>query len=333
MLPRHRIGAGLAAAALTALVGCSSGSDAGRDAVGDPSGGPAAAAPDSASAAKATQAFNSAKELGRQVGAMELQITKKCMVSQGFTVHPPDPVPMPDADGADAPEGRVSPTSEQAAQRGYGAAPDAGDSRPDNSTQEQPGPWRDLPDAEKQRYTLAKSGDPDQLVSYETGEGKFSSPSGGCMGETRKKLYGDMPKYLRLMWLTDNGMRHEAGRQAEQSDAFLKAVGNWSSCMEKAGYGGLKSPTDAVKRAKDYYGGKDAGKNLDAAAVEAGRKNEIAQAKADARCADTSKYDTIWRSANQKALTALYVKNEADLVAYQEVLTEAQKKAQKMLES
>ncbi|MFD9036461.1 hypothetical protein ACFVZW_35800 [Streptomyces sp. NPDC059567] len=332
MLPRHRIGAGLVAAALAAVVGCSSGSGTGRDDAGDTSGGPAAA-PDSASAAKATSAFDSAKELARQVGAMELQITKKCMVAQGFTVHPPDPVAAPDADGDKAPEGRVSPTAEQAARNGYGAAPDAGGERPENSTQEQPGPWRDLPDAEKQRYTLAKNGAPDQVVSYETGEGKFASPSGGCIGETRKKLYGDMPKYLRLMWLTDNGMRHEAGRRAEQSDTFLKAVGSWSSCMEKAGYGGLKSPADAVKKAKDYYGGKDAEKNLDAAAVESGRKNEIAQAKADASCADTSKYDTVWRSANQKALSALYVKNEADLVAYQEILTEAQKKAQKMLES
>ncbi|GGT89538.1 hypothetical protein [Streptomyces lateritius] len=336
MFPRHRIGATLAAAALTVLVGCGSGSDAGRDGAGDPSGGPDAApgaAPGAASAAKATSAFNSAKELARQVGSLELRITTKCMVAQGFTVHPPDPVAMPDADGADGPEGRVSPTSEQAAQRGYGAAPDTGSGQPENSLQEPPGPWRDLPEGEKQRYSLAKNGDPDQLVSYETGEGKFSSPSGGCIGETRKKLYGDMPKYLRLMWLTDNGMRHEAGRQAEQSDAFLKAVGSWSSCMEKAGYPGLKSPTDAVKKVKDYYGGKDAGKNLDAAAVETGRKKEIAQAKADAKCADTSKYDVFWRTANQRALSALYVKNEADLVAYQEILTEAQKKAQKMLES
>ncbi|MER8042422.1 hypothetical protein [Streptomyces sp. NPDC094032] len=338
MLPRHRIGATLAAAALVLLTGCGSGPDAGPDSGAQ--GGPdaprgGASAPDAASAAKATAAFGSAKELARQVGAMELQLTRRCMVSKGFTVHPPDPAPMPADSASEAPEGRVSPTAQEAARHGYGAAPDAsGDpAAPQDSTSDRPGPWAALPDAEKQRYTLAKNGAPDQLVSYETGEGKFSSPSGGCIGETRKTLYGDMTTYLRLMWLTDNGMRHEAGREAESSDAFLKAVGTWSGCMDKAGYGGMKSPTEAIKKAKDYYGGKDAGKNLDAAAVESGRKKEIAQAKADARCADSAKYDTFWRSAYQKSLTALYVKNEADLVTYQQILTGAQKKAQKMLES
>lgn len=338
MHPRHRIGATLAAAALALLTGCGSGPEAGPE--DGPQAGPDAtrggvSAPDAASAAKATSAFDSAKELSRQVGAMELQLTRRCMVSKGFTVHPPDPAPMAADSGSDAPEGRVSPTAREAARHGYGAAPDAGGdtAAPQDSTGDRPGPWADLPDSEKRRYTVAKNGDPDQLVSYETGEGKFSSPSGGCIGETRKALYGDMPKYLRLMWLTDNGMRHEAGRQAESSDAFLKAVGTWAGCMEKAGYGGMKSPTEAIKKAKGYYGGKDAGKTLDAAAVESGRKKEIAQAKADARCADSARYDTFWRSAYQKSLTALYVKNEPDLVVYQQILNEAQKKAQKMLES
>ncbi|MEU8763087.1 hypothetical protein [Streptomyces sp. NPDC048659] len=338
MLARHRIGATLAAAALALLTGC--GSDPGPAPDGGPQDGPdstrgAASAPDAASAAKATAAFGSAKELARQVGAMELQLTRRCMVAKGFTVHPPDPAPVPDGGGPAAPEGRVSPTAEEAARHGYGAGPDGtGDgAAPQDSTRDRPGPWADLPDAEKLRYTLAKNGDPDRLVSYETGEGKFSSPSGGCIGETRKTLYGDMPKYLRLMWLADNGMRHEAGREAEGSDAFLKAVGAWSSCMEKAGYGGMKSPTEAIKKAKEYYGGKGGGKNPDTAAVESGRKQEIAQAKADANCADTTRYDTLWRAAYQKSLTALYVKNEPDLVTYQQILTEAQKKAQKMLES
>jgi hypothetical protein len=263
-------------------------------------------------------------EMSARVDAVESRLIRQCLVKLGFTVFPED---------GDAPAqppanvGAMSPTLDLAMSSGYDLDPAA----IQRSGRESAGTtaWDALPDSEKLRFTLAEHGDPNDRVTYEVDGAQVSYARSGCRGEVAAALVGDVRERIRLQWLISNTMRINADREAFNDASVLAAVEAWRDCMVRGGYDGVEAPRDARQRAAEAYEKIDLS---DAAALSQAKATEIAVATADARCAEESTLNETLAAVRAKARARELVEHEADLVAYRDLLQDALKRGQALLE-
>lgn len=311
----RRSGATAALALATVLAaGCSSSEPSGKA--------------DPAAARRAQTALNEVQAVKEQVGLLEAQLIKKCMIDKGFKVFPPLPEAMPDGNAKKSTG--VTPEIADAERSGYDISTLL-KARSVDSSEQGDGGWKDLPSSEKQKFTLAQMGPADERVKYDFGDGQVSAPTGGCYGSVRSAMYGDQKTYLRLDWIATNQSGAD-GSQATEADAeVLKAKTAWSACMGKAGYPSLAAPVDARKLAETYYAGRTADSPADE--LRSALEQEIKVATADARCGTESGLNKAVATAQAAANGVFLTEHEADLVQYRTIMVGAVKQGQKMLGS
>ncbi|MFD7259898.1 hypothetical protein [Streptomyces sp. NPDC059874] len=313
---RIRAAGALALLALAATTGCSS-SSAGS------------AKADPAAAQRAQSALNEVQSVKEQVGLLERQLIKKCMLDQGFTVFPPLPEAQPEKDEHKKPAG-VTPDLAEAQKTGYGISTSLAASAID-SVPTQQGAWQSLPDAEKQRFTTAQIGTEDQKTTYDFGDGQVSAPTAGCFGTVRAALYGDQKAYLRLDWIATNQAGVAKSKAAQSDPEVIKAKNSWIACMAQSEYPGLGTPVDARKSAEAYYDGLSPQSAPDA--LRSALDKEIKIATADAQCGTKAGLNEAVATAQSAANAQYLTQHEADLVQYRTIMLGAVKQGQKMLGS
>lgn len=65
------------------------------------------------------------------------------------------------------------------------------------------------PQPDKARYALAYNGSDAERVTYEFPGGGYQISAGGCYGDVRRLLFGDLRIYIKLDWLSSNEIYQE----------------------------------------------------------------------------------------------------------------------------
>lgn len=201
-----------------------------------------------------------------------------CMKAQGFDYQPVNSAEMVQAQvgGED-----LSP-EEYAATYGYGittyeeAGDESGSTDPNQATYEA------LSEAEREAWDTALWGD---TLDVEAEEAESFTP-GGCYGEAWDEVYGKIPAELQqaLMAMEE---------QVSSDPRYVKAEAEWAGCMRRAGheFASTDEPVDAIgEKAQAQFtdlraaAADDDAADLDTAAWDALRAEEIAVAKADQAC-------------------------------------------------
>lgn len=92
-----------------------------------------------------------------------------------------------------------------------------------------------MSEAEQDAYGAALGfGDEGEQVWIDTHDGRSGTDSGGCMGETRQRLYGSLANHLRY----DSLRQAFAGvsDQLRTHDSYAEPLADWQSCMRQAGF-------------------------------------------------------------------------------------------------
>ncbi|MFD8631607.1 hypothetical protein [Streptomyces sp. NPDC059533] len=131
-------------------------------------------------------------------------------------------------------------------------------------------------------------------------------PAGGCGREGYRRLYAPTKDSVDLLFVF--GLSSEAHERSKQDSRVLKALKNWSGCMEKSGYGRIETPYDVVEKLglEDDRGGPKA----------------VTAAKADVACKREVNLVGIW-AAVEKAYQERLVDEHAEALALYEKQREA----------
>ncbi|MEU8003929.1 hypothetical protein AB0B66_22460 [Catellatospora sp. NPDC049111] len=275
---------------------------------------------DPAAAQRAQAAYDAGVELKRLVLDAENTLVERCMAHKGF----------PQYDHEDGPPSTrpsfESPPLESAQLLGYGLDPRR---RAVPDSKAAPTAWDKLPDDEKGRYTRAKFGDMDHdVITYDFGDGKVSSPRGGCVGETRIAIYGDLQEHMRMNWLVTNQFKAIQSEYLRNDADLSDALKQWSTCMVSREFRDLANPGDARTAAGEFYKGlrPEDGPGLDRA-----KEKEIRLAVADAQCADSTNLRATSQQARARALGDVLTRHEVDIIAWRDFMSKALAVAQEML--
>ncbi len=256
--------------------------------------------PDAATVRLASAAWAEVQGTKARLRDVENVLLTACLRRQGFAVSPPAPIAIPDP-----PNVGVSPTPEEARSRGYGLVP----------TREAPTPsgasaWDGAPEDYKARYSLALNGRDAERVTFEFPGGGYQISGGGCYGDVRRLLFGDLRNYIKLDWLSSNQIRQETRSLLSADEALRTAEVTWARCMKAAGYS-VNSHDDAVHLAQ---GMRSTGHPADV---------EFAIAVADAQCASDSGYRREQSRATSAAESTVLGEHAPDIIAWRQLVNEA----------
>jgi hypothetical protein len=278
---------------------------------------------DPAAAQRAQAAYDAGTELKRQVLEAERTLVERCLARKGFPQYEPP-------GSADEPRPRTSfesPPLESARLVGYGIDPRR--RMVDNGSPKSNSAWERLPDADKQRYTEAKFGDMERdIVSYDFGDGRISSPRGGCVGQVRVGIYGDLQEHLRMDWLVTNRFKALRSQFLRNDEQLADVLRKWSACMAERGHRDLADPGAARLRATGSY--KNADLN-DQPGMDRLRDKEIELAVADAECADRTGLRDTSQRVRAEAVADVLTQHETEIVAWREFMSKALVRAQNLL--
>lgn len=255
---------------------------------------------DAATVRSATAAWAEVQGTKGRLRDVERVLLTACMRRQGFAVFPPAPIAIPDP-----PNVAVSPTPEEARSRGYGLVPIR-----DAPTQGGASAWDGAPDEYKARYAMAYNGSDAERVTYEFPGGGYQISAGGCYGDVRRLLFGDLRIYIKLDWLSSNQIYQETQSLISADQALRAAEVTWAECMKAAGYS-LSIHSDAVHLAQ---GKRSTGQSADV---------EFAIAVADAQCASDSGYRREQLRATSAAESTVLGEHAPDIIAWRQLVSEA----------
>ncbi|MFE2325010.1 hypothetical protein ACFXD5_14035 [Streptomyces sp. NPDC059385] len=131
-------------------------------------------------------------------------------------------------------------------------------------------------------------------------------PPGGCAREAFRKLYAPVKGSVDLLFTF--GLASEAHERSRQDSRVVDMLKNWSACMSKSGYDGIRTPYDVVEK-------------LGLESDKAGPK-AVTAAKADVACKREVNLVGIW-AAVEKAYQDRLVDEHAETLALYKTQREA----------
>ncbi len=317
-LARHpALRPGLPAAVLLALVlaGCSD--PDGGGAHGEPEIGEVAVAPAVSSISLPLDAYTDTDAETVRMGQVQQRLLSRCMARYGFPyeeVRPSDPA------AAQGPEGRhralfgaTDPVF--AAAHGYDMT--AGKGRPvkppaaplsESATLVMHG---ERPGGQQGAAQPADAASEEEAAQVDSGIdfGGQKVPPGGCIREAYRKLYAPTKGSVDLLF--PFGLASEAHERSKGDSRVTEVLKNWSACMEKSGYTGLKDPYEVVQKL-----------GLEA---DTGSPKAVTAAKADVACKREVNLVGIW-AAVEKAYQERLVEEHAETLALYKKQREARYK-------
>lgn len=307
----------LPAAVLLVLVlaGCSDPDGAGAH--GEPELGEVPVAPATATLSLPLDAYTDTDAETVRMGQVQQRLLSRCMARYGFPyeeVRPADPA------GAQGPEGRhralfgaVDPVF--AAAHGYDTT--AGKGRPVKP------PAAPLSESaalvmhgERPGGAQGAAQPPDAPTEEEAAQvdsgidvGGQKVPPGGCVREAYRKLYAPTKDSVDLLF--PFGLASEAHERSKGDSRVAGVLKNWSACMDKSGYTGLKDPYEVVQKL-----------GLEA---DPGGPKAVTAAKADVACKREVNLVGIW-AAVEAAYQKRLVEEQAETLALYKKQREARYK-------
>lgn len=281
----------LAALLVIAAGGCSATDTQAETKKQDPGQVQAAATNDPLALAKVEEFLkpNGPAEQARQV------VIRRCMNNAGFdwTVAPEKPLQVEDLLG-------LKPLSvEEARTKGY--SEDVSSTPAEGRTPQEPG---------AQEAFMGPSDAP--KVSVNVLGMSPSVPSGGCLAESFKEIYGSIENGMMATGVSANAVLPAINAGiADQSIA--DANKDWQKCMENSGQPNLATPDLAWDEAR---------KNPDRAGTIA---------LADAKCRDSINYEETRKASLNKYLTTFLTSNEAIITEIQGIRQTGATNAQRIL--
>ncbi|WP_326588586.1 hypothetical protein [Streptomyces sp. NBC_01294] len=286
------------------LAGCAG---AGGSGGGEPELGPVEADPATAGLSFPMDAYTDTEAERIRMGQVQQTLVSRCMARYGFTYEPVRPAEPAEPTGGEGAGDRhrylfglADPV--RAAAHGYDksagsgtsakpAAPQLSDSAYVVMNGEQPGArGGTAPDAATEEEAA-------QLDSGLTAAGQ-KVPAGGCAREGYRKLYAPTRDSVDLLFVF--GLASEAHDRSKQDSRVVDVLKKWSACMDKSGYGGIRTPYDVVDKL---------GLDEDKAGPKA-----VTAAKADVACKRQVNLVGIW-AAVEKAYQERLVDEHAETLA------------------
>ena len=162
----------------------------------------------------------------------EVRLTSACMASRGYAWG------TGLGAGTGGPARYLSPDELRAGGFDYDydwyAAGEAFLGNSDGSPDGWTDPTADMTADELAAYDAALSGPQDPDVEIETHDGTTSTSSTGCVGESRKQLYGSVANSLRYDGLVEPFS--DVSTQLREHDEYAAPLADWQSCMAAAGF-------------------------------------------------------------------------------------------------
>jgi hypothetical protein len=283
------------AAACAALAGCGPA----HTATPQWSTGSSAAAKPSATESAADRLLAAYKELHDlkvEIAAKREEMIVKCMEGKGFHVHPAPVLtdaayvsPIPDAT-----PWTLDPAAVAKDGYGYGTTlthPAAVEPAAPKTAYDR------LPKAERAKYEATRDAQPK-----------------GCAAQVRQALIGPSPAPVSFGGPSPNDLLTKPVDQAAADKRVTAMYKSWSSCMSKAGYGGLHDIDEAYKMVMRRYGAHGTIPVFTAARQQA----EIKQAKADLACRTKVTMASVMVTVITEKATALLVKDQQWILAWRD---------------
>lgn len=152
----------------------------------------------------------------------EKELTRRCMAAQGWDY------PVPATTLGELDDDMWRPDLDVRRQIGYGFAvtgPSDGGSYPAG-----------LPEASRDEYLLALTGDPEQQATLRLFSGpRFTFGTTGCIAESRERLYGDVTDAARAAYVPQE-VYNAVYERVVDAGATRAAVGRWANCMADRGF-------------------------------------------------------------------------------------------------
>lgn len=133
----------------------------------------------------------------------------------------------------------------------------------------------------------------------------------GCVGDARKRLYGNADRYLTLATFVEN-LETEIGNRVFGDAKYVAALGRWRTCMREQGVD-VRTPAAA----------------LEVAAKEPAREKAIAVL--DARCSRKSALAATGAQLDRIHKARVYREYEGRVTAYSEMMRKAAARAKRAL--
>jgi hypothetical protein len=255
----------------------------------------------------------------------EQELTRACMARAGFQfVTTPSSTVAAIERQARASQRTPwdSPTPAKAAREGYRYLETRNEHTPDPEQANRAIVQRLSPEAQRRWNETLASSDPRDQVTVRVPLGFTASiPGRGCFAAAWRQLYGADLARWQLVSTIANNLRTEATRRTLADEEYLKAARAWSSCMDDAGYD-LPDPSETLTLVSRYYEG---------GGVDQAHAREVALARADARCADETHLRRIGDEVFERRSGEVAGDYEGQLLAYDEILDRAAKKARAVL--
>ncbi|SED67171.1 hypothetical protein SAMN05216489_04079 [Streptomyces sp. 3213] len=119
--------------------------------------------------------------------------------------------------------------------------------------------------------------------------------SGGCVGDARRALAGDLRTWARLTYIPDQ-LDTRLSAQAMTDPRYLRALADWRTCLRGRGFSYIspEAAQAALRKAYPNSGG-----------TAAFKRHEIAVAVADGTCARTAHLPTVLLSVRRSLVSRL----------------------------
>ncbi|MER5870347.1 hypothetical protein [Streptomyces sp. NPDC002044] len=286
------------------LAGCSG---PGGAAGGEPALGRVEVAPATASLSFPMDAYTDTEAERIRMGRVQQALVSRCMARYGFTYEGPEAAAPASATGEGDPEDRHRylfglADADHAAAHGYDKS--AGRGAPpkppapqlsDSAYAVMNGAQRGAQDG--QAPDAASEEEAAQVDSGVTAAGR-KVPPGGCGREAFRTLYAPGKDSVDLLFAF--GLASEAHERSRRDSRVVAVLGAWSACMEKSGYGGIRTPYDVVEEA--------------GLADDKGGPRAVMAARADVACKSEVNLVGVWAAA-EKAYQERLVEEHAETLA------------------
>ncbi|MFT3889119.1 MAG: hypothetical protein QM713_13275 [Arachnia sp.] len=262
------------------------------------------------------------KELATQVGVVEEELIRRCMVAKGNRWR----VPYSPSNYVYEPYKSLEVA--EAAEYGYSTLTLTPEAR--LSDQESQLFDDSLTDAEREKQYVDLAGGakgPKEWIVM--GEGKIEYPASGCRYETQQQLYGDVKAWHEVFFAVMQ--INAASQKAERSPEKGAIAKRWSKCVAE-GSRNYQEPGDAIldgMEASTRHFTDEQG--YEASNYEGPTPKEIEIAVADAKCRAETGYDATMRAATKKAIAQEAAAHEGEILKLLEIYTAAEGRARELL--
>jgi len=174
---------------------------------------------------------------------------------------------------------------------------------------------------ERAAFDLALFGSPDEYVTYVESEGSTDRVrTGGCVGQARATIYGDVAEWFRLRSLRSD-LEAELWPRVRSDRGLRSALGAWSRCMGDRGFD-VRAPDDAAELV---------GSSIGERPLEEVQALEVEIAVADLECRREVDLLRFFGAAYVTAAREVLAEWEDDLVAFRRLEQEAVERAKAAL--